>query len=259
MKLPVFQIDAFARGLFTGNPAAVVLLQRWIKPETMQLVAAENNLAETAFVLIKSDPFEIRWFTPKVEVDLCGHATLASAAALLQHGYANGDEVRFSSTSGALRVLQRNHDLALDFPARPGIPIDPDPQLNDALGAEPTQLLRARDTLAVFETEVQIETLRPNFARLSQTDHFGVIATAPGESCDFVSRFFAPKVGIDEDPATGSAHCTLIPYWSERLSKRELSALQISSRVGTFSCTNLGERVLIGGQAVEYLRGEIEV
>lgn len=259
MRLPIFQFDAFASGLFTGNPAAVVLLERWIDVETMQSIAAENNLAETAFVLTTSSPFEIRWFTPKVEVDLCGHATLASAAALLQNGHGEGNEVQFSSASGPLRVLREKDYFALDFPARPGQPIEHDPQLTVALGAEPVQLLRARDTMAVFDSEAQVAALQPYFGQLSETDHFAVIATARGERCDFVSRFFAPKVGIDEDPATGSAHCTLIPYWSERLAKRELAALQISPRVGSFSCKDLGERVLIGGQAIEYLRGEIDV
>jgi len=259
MKLPIFQVDAFTDRVFAGNPAAVVLLQEWLPDELLQAIAMENNLSETAFVVPRGGSFDLRWFTPKVEVDLCGHATLASAHVIFGKGDVPGDQIVFESASGTLTVRREEDLLAMDFPARPPHRIADDPELSAALGAAPRELHAARDLLAVYGSQAEVEALQPDFAVLSALDAFAVIVTAPGDSCDFVSRFFAPAVGIPEDPVTGSAHCTLTPYWSARLGKSTLNARQVSARGGELRCELRGDRVVLKGRAVEYLRGEIEV
>ena len=258
-----YHIDAFTQTLFAGNPAAVCPLQEWLPEALMQSIAAENNLAETAFIVPRvgsEDEFDIRWFTPAAEIDLCGHATLAAAHVLWQHQGHSAHILTFHSRSGPLPVHRETSGrLVLDFPSRPPQPLAQHPTgLTDALRATPLNLLAARDLVAVFGSEADVKALNPDFARLLGLDYLGVIATAPGTGdVDFVSRFFAPRVGINEDPVTGSAHSTLIPYWAERLGKTELRARQISPRGGDLWCALHGERVAIGGYAVTYAVGEI--
>ena len=259
MELPIFQVDAFTGRLFGGNPAAVVLLPQWLPDETLQAIAAENNLAETAFVVPLQGVFGLRWFTPKVEVDLCGHATLGSAHVLFNHGYAAPPEIVFRYQGGTLTVTQAGELLAMRFPARPPQRAQCDAAMVAALGATPREVHRACDLLAVFDTQQEVEDLRPDFQAMALLDTFAVMASAPGQDCDFVSRFFAPRAGIPEDPATGSSHCTLVPYWSARLSKTRLHALQLSRRRGELFCENQGQWVQIAGHAVEYLRGHISL
>jgi len=263
MELPIHQVDAFTGKLFGGNPAAVVLLDEELSEATMQSIAAENNLAETAFVVKGGRELGLRWFTPTVEMDLCGHATLASAHVLFRHGYARRSPITFRYGGGALSVAQEGDLLAMDFPSRPPEPDSPGSPmavaLTAALGAAPQQVLRARDLMAVFETQQQIEALRPDFAALLRINSIGVIVTAPGKEVDFVSRFFAPRVGVPEDPVTGSAHCTLVPYWSRRLGCKTLHALQVSPRGGELFLADQDDRVSIAGRAVEYLRGTITI
>jgi len=260
MKLPMYQVDAFASKLFRGNPAAVVLLEEWLPVEILIAVAEENNLSETAYVIPHGNVFKLRWCTPQVEIDLCGHATLATAFVLFEEGLAGGREARFETRSGPLTVRRDGHLLTMDFPARPASPSAVSREITAALGSRPSEVHRSeRDMLVVFETEDEVAALRPDMERLASLDTFGVIVTAPGRDADFVSRFFAPKLGVPEDPVTGSAHCTLTPYWSERLGKRKLRAVQISRRRGELLCEDRGDRILIGGQAVLYMRGEIHV
>jgi PhzF family phenazine biosynthesis protein len=257
MKIPCFHVDAFAGETFRGNPAAVCLLDAWLTDATLQSIAAENNLSETAFIVPRGNEFEVRWFSPTVEVDLCGHATLAAAAVLFTERDFAGDTIRFHSRSGLLPVSRAGEVFTLDFPARPPETCEPPEALLRGLGHRPARVFKSRDYLAVFATEAEVRALAPDFAALITLDCLGVIATAPGDDCDFVSRFFAPAAGIDEDPVTGSAHCTLIPYWSQRLGKTTLFARQVSRRGGELFCRLAGNRVHIGGKAVLYLRGEI--
>jgi PhzF family phenazine biosynthesis protein len=257
MELPIFQVDAFTGSLFGGNPAAVVILSHWLADEILQSIAAENNLADTAFVVPLQGEFGLRWFTPEIEVDLCGHATLASAHVLFRHGYATPPDIVFRYQGGKLTVTQEAELLAMRFPSRPPQRAQRDAAIVAALGAKPREVHRARDLLVVFDTQQEVEGLRPDFQAITLLDTFAVIASAPGKECDFVSRFFAPGAGISEDPATGSSHCTLVPYWSERLDKNRLHALQLSRRRGELFCENQGEWVKIAGRAVEYLRGHI--
>lgn len=259
MRCPIFQLDAFTDRLFGGNPAAVVLLERWLPDPVMQAVAAENNLSETAFVVTGGPVFPLRWFTPAVEIDLCGHATLATAQVLFRHVIPETTAVEFSTLSGTLQVTREGEQLTLDFPARPGSPAEVTGDLVAALGVRPREVLRARDLLAVLDSESQVRALRPDMARLAALDDFAVIVTAPGDTVDFVSRFFAPKGGIPEDPVTGSAHCTLTPYWAQRLGRTTLVAKQVSARGGDLVCRLAGDRVLMTGQAAEYLQGRITV
>ena len=260
MKLPLYQVDAFTSRLFGGNPAAVVLVDEWPPDATMQAVAAENNLAETAYVSPRPDVSPIRWFSPTMEIDLCGHATLASADVLFRHKFTALDRLTFSTQQcGNLIVTRGGELLTLDFPARPGQRLDGSEGLSKALGACVREAYRARDTMVVLGSEAEIRALEPDMRLLAALDDFAVIVTAPGEQVDFVSRFFAPKAGIDEDPVTGSAHCTLIPYWAARLGKTTLTAKQLSPRGGELFCELRGERVGIAGRAVEYLRGEISI
>jgi PhzF family phenazine biosynthesis protein len=255
----MFQIDAFTDRRFAGNPAAVVLLEQKLTDDVMQKIGAENNLAETAFLLPGDDVWSLRWFTPTLEVDLCGHATLASAHVLFDQGLATGDEVRFDSLGGRLAVRRDGGMLTLDFPARPPEPIDFGDEYADALGARPLEVHASRDHLALFACEADVAALEPDMARVAGLDAFAVAATAPGDTVDFVSRFFAPGAGVPEDPVTGSAHCTLTPFWAARLGKSTMNARQISPRGGDLRCTLEGDRVLIAGHSVEYLRGEITI
>lgn len=260
MRLPIFHLDAFADRLFSGNPAAVVVLEAWLDDATLQAIAAENNLSETAFVIPQGECSPLRWFTPKQEVDLCGHATLAAAAVLFRHYYPQQTQLSFTTLSGVMTVARdagQGERLWLDFPARPGLASPVSPIVADVLGARPLAVFQSRDMMCVFDNAAAVAALRPDFKRLAELDVFAVIATAPGDEVDFVSRFFAPRAGIDEDPVTGSAHCTLIPYWAERLAKTALSARQISARGGMLWCEMRGERVGIGGKVVQFSRGEI--
>ncbi len=265
MQIPVFQVDAFASRPFSGNPAAVCPLESWLPDDVMQAIAAENNLAETAFfVRNATNGFDLRWFTPACEVDLCGHATLASAHVLFEECKEAADVLRFQTKSGELRVTRNGSLLALDFPSRPPEAIAVHPGLVSALGGSPTAILAARDYLVRYETAKEVAALRPNFMELAEVDRFAVIATAPGpaptgEDCDFVSRFFAPARGINEDPVTGSAHTTLIPYWARELGKAELRARQISPRGGELFCALKGDRVEIAGHSALFLRGTISL
>lgn len=259
MKLPIYQVDAFTSRLFGGNPAAVVLLGDWLPDSMLAAIAAENNLAETAFVIPRADVSPLRWFTPSVEVDLCGHATLAAAHVLFRDLFPGQRRLVFSTLSGELAVARDGDTLGLDFPSRPGKRIDVTETLAEALGAMPLEAYLARDILAVFGTEAEVRSLRPDLPRVAALDAFAVIATAPGDEADFVSRFFAPRQGLPEDPVTGSAHCTLTPYWAARLGQPRLRARQVSARGGELECELRGDRVLIAGRAIEYLRGEIEL
>lgn len=259
MKIACFHVDAFASGIFRGNSAAVCPLEKWLPDAVMQNVAAENNLSETAFFVPNGDAFDLRWFSPSAEVDLCGHATLASAFVLFNENRVSENSICFQSCSGKLNVFREGELLVLDFPARPAMPCAAPENLIRGLGARPTEVLKARDYVAVFADAGQVRSLKPDFALLAKLDCLGVIATAPGQDCDFVSRFFVPAIGINEDPVTGSAHCTLIPYWAKRLNKTKLFARQVSQRGGELFCELAGDRVRIGGKAVLYLRGEIEI
>lgn len=259
MKLPIYQVDAFTSRVFGGNPAAVVTLDRWLPDETLQAIAAENNLSETAFVLALEEPVPLRWFTPTIEMDLCGHATLAAGHVLFAYHYPSYRKVSFMTRSGLVAVTREGDLLSLDFPARPGTRTEVSDPLVAALGGRPREAYLARDILAVFETEAEIRDLRPNFERIAALDAFAVIASAPGTEVDFVSRFFGPRAGVPEDPVTGSAHCTLVPYWAARLAKQRLTARQLSRRGGELDCELRGDRVAIAGRTVEYLRGEIDL
>lgn len=259
MRLPIYQVDAFTERVFGGNPAAVCPLPEWLDDAVMQAVAAENNLSETAFFVRDGSDYAIRWFTPAVEVDLCGHATLASAHVVFTALEPQRTAVRFHSRSGPLDVEREGELLVLDFPARPPQRREPPAGLAAALGAAPREVWRARDLLAVFDGEDEVRALRPDMAALAALDTFAVCATAPGRECDFVSRFFAPAKGVPEDPVTGSSHCTLVPFWAERLGRTRLRARQVSARGGELHCEQRGERVRIGGRAVRYLDGFIEL
>lgn len=259
MKLAQYQVDAFATRAFEGNPAAVCPLEKWLDDALMQAIAEENNLSETAFFVPDGDGFKLRWFTPKDEVDLCGHATLASAHVIFNVLGYDRERIRFSTRSGDLFVAQKNHLLEMDFPATPLQRREIDAKLAAAFGQTPIELWSGTDYLALFDSETAIRNLDPDHLLLKQLDLRGVIVTAPGEDYDFVSRFFAPKYGIPEDPVTGSAHCALAPYWAERLNKKVLQARQISKRGGDVGCEVLGERVLLRGNAVTFMEAEISI
>jgi PhzF family phenazine biosynthesis protein len=257
MQIELYQIDAFTSEVFKGNPAAVCPLEKWLPDKIMQSIALENNLSETAFFVPEGDGFHLRWFTPKAEVDLCGHATLASAFALFEIlGYAK-DEIKFASKSGELIVKKEGNWLVMNFPSQPGLPCEASNDLIEGLGKTPTETQVTDDYLAVFESEADILAIQPDFERLKRLGGRGVIITAKGEEVDFVSRFFAPNVGINEDPVTGSAHCKLTPFWAEKIRKTKFTARQLSQRGGELRCELAGERVLISGKAVLYLQGKI--
>jgi len=259
--IKMFQVDAFTDRLFSGNPAAVCILDKWPDDELMQAIAAENNLAETAFLVAKNESFQIRWFTPTVEVDLCGHATLASAYVLFNClGHAEAEVNFFSPRSGDLRVSQQKDILFLDFPTDRLKVTDDHEQITRCIKGRPKEVYKGKtDYIAVIESEQAVRQLQPDLAEIAKLPARGLIVTAKGEQVDFVSRFFAPQSGIDEDPATGSAHTSLIPLWSDRLSKKEMTASQLSKRGGSFICRHNGERCLIGGSARLFLKGEISI
>jgi predicted PhzF superfamily epimerase YddE/YHI9 len=262
MRLPLYQVDAFAEKPFGGNPAAICPLPQWLPDATMQSIAAENNLAETAFFVREDGGYALRWFTPTVEVDLCGHATLASAHVVFSFLEPQRQNVGFRTLkAGTLTVSRRGDKLVMDFPSRPAVPTEPPPGLLAALGGKPRDVLRARDHMVVYGSAAEVAALDPDFAALEKVDCWAAMATAPGEDgVDFVSRFFAPRQGIAEDPATGSSHCTLTPYWAKRLGKTEsLQARQLSRRGGAIECALNGDRVSIAGRAVLYLEGQITV
>ena len=257
MRIPYYQVDAFTNRVFAGNPAGVCPLETWLDDGTLQNIAAENNLSETAFIVEKKEGWELRWFTPKTEVDLCGHATLASGfvvSSVLKRG---GSVIRFSTKSGTLTVQARDDLLVMDFPSRKGEPASAPAALKKGLGCDFEEVYKSRDYLVVLASEEDVKKLQPDFAALAAVDSLGIIVTARGQAADFVSRFFAPRVGIPEDPVTGSAHCTLVPYWSSRLGKDELIAHQVSQRGGELFCKDMGDRVSIAGKAVIYLEGYI--
>jgi len=257
MEIPIYQIDAFAGKVFSGNPAAVCPLDAWLDDTTLQSIAQENNLSETAFFVKNNDGYQIRWFTPAAEVDLCGHATLASAFVILTHMDPSCVFVTFESKSGPLSVEKKADRLCMNFPSQPPYPCPAPGDLIAGLGKPPSFVLKSEDYFAVYETGADIRGLKPRMDLLKNLDLRGVIVTAPGTDVDFVSRFFAPALGIDEDPVTGSAHSELTPYWAKRLNKKELIARQISARGGELFCADLGDRVEISGTAVQYMHGTI--
>lgn len=259
MKIPFFQVDAFTNKLFGGNPAGVCPLNYWVDIALMQNIAAENNLAETAFFVRNNNNFDLKWFTPETEIDLCGHATLAAAHIIFNRLDYSEDTIRFNTKSGELIVTKAGDLLSLNFPARKPVAVDTPDMLVKGLGARPIETLKARDYLAVFNTQNDILSITPDFTILKKLDCVGIIVTAKGEKADFISRFFAPAVGVDEDPVTGSSHVSLIPYWAEKLNKTKLHAYQLSKRKGEIFCEHLGNRVIMSGKSVIYLTGEIEI
>ncbi len=261
MNIPIYWIDAFTQQKYCGNPAAVIPLENWLENSEMQLIAYENGLAETAFfVPSKSGQYHLRWFTPKAEVDLCGHATLATAFTLFNHLGFLGDQITFNTRSGDLVVTRTSDDLLrLNFPSRRAKPVTPPTAIIKGLGKEPTFFAQAEANLAVFATVNDIRSITPDFAALATLEQYGTIATAPGDDCDFVSRFFAPRVGVNEDPVTGSAHCVLTPYWADRLGKNQLHAKQLSHRGGEIWCELHEDRVHISGHARLYLEGMVSI
>ena len=261
MEFKMYQVDAFASKLFSGNPAAVVILESPLSEDLMQSIALENNLSETAFININESPIPIRWFTPTLEVDLCGHATMASAKIIFEHfPDIAGSEISFSSKSGILKVSKNAENICLNFPVD-----DPEPQKMDAffaeaLGESPIEILKGTDDfLAVFETEQQIQAMKPDFTKLAKINSRGVVISAPGNDVDFVSRCFFPQTGVDEDPVTGSAHTMLIPYWAKQLDKIQFKAHQLSARGGVLDCNLINDRVLISGKSVIYFEGMISI
>ena len=259
MKIPLYQVDAFTDKVFGGNPAAVCPLESWLDKSLMQNIAAENNLSETAFYVKKGEQFEIRWFTPKLEIDLAGHPTLATAHVIFNHTDYNKNEITFVSSGGELIVTKSNDLLLMNFPARPPEPVMTPDSLVKGLGLKPLEVLKSRDYLVLYPSEENILSIKPKFDALAELDCLGIIITARGNQSDFVSRFFAPRAGINEDPVTGSAHTTLIPFWAEKLDKKSLHAFQLSERKGELFCEYLGDRVKIGGYAVTYLKGEVQL
>lgn len=265
-RLPIYQIDAFTSRLFAGNPAAVCPLEAWLPDELLQSIAMENNLSETAFLVREAEGYRLRWFTPEFEVDLCGHATLASAYVVFQHLAPHTSIVSFDTKSGTLEVHRNGDELEMDFPAWIPEPLTDGATLEEALGADTVATFRAGPdyAMAVFNSEGQVRALRPDFALMKDLAWVGVVATSLADEnalggVDFVSRFFAPKAGIPEDPVTGSAHCATTPYWAERLGRARLRARQLSKRGGELVCELRGERVAIAGRCAPYLEGTIAV
>ena len=264
MKIDIYQIDAFTDKLFGGNPAAICPLDNWLTDEILQNIAIENNLAETAFfVPLSKNLFHLRWFTPEFEIDLCGHATLASAFVIFEEMNFKGDEILFDTQSGILRVKKENQYYELDFPSRPPQKSDLPNIISDGLNIQPKEVWKARDYLLVYDSEDEVRGIKPNNSILNQIniDPGGIIVTAKGKSknVDFVSRFFTPQAAVFEDPVTGSAHCTLTPFWADRLNKTKLKAVQISERRGDLMCQLKKDRVTIKGKAIKYLEGTIEL
>lgn len=258
--MKMYQVDAFTGQVFSGNPAAIIPLEEWLGDEIMQKIAAENNLSETAYFVEETDgSYHIRWFTPQTEVDLCGHATLAAAHVLYHHMDFDGDKITFHSKSGELTVEKKDEIYWMNFPSNPPSPIPVPKMLPEAIGSIPIYTGVNTDMLVLLQDEQMVRNLKPDFNLLEKMEVRGIIVTAPGEDCDFVSRFFAPAVGIPEDPVTGSAHTVLTPFWSKRLGKSRLKACQISKRGGRLTCIQKGDRVEIGGSAVTYLTGDIHI
>ncbi len=258
MELKIYQVDAFANKVFAGNPAAVCPLQQWLPDQVMQNIAMENCLAETAFYVNEKEGLRIRWFTPTVEVDLCGHATLATAFVLFNYENYQGSAIAFNSRSGLLTVTKSGETLTLDFPVDTLNEVSSIPALEEGLGVKSAKTLKGKtDYMLVYEREEQIQNMRPNFKLIGTVEARGIIVTAKGNQVDFVSRFFGPQSGIDEDPVTGSAHTSLTPYWAKVLNKTEFNALQLSQRIGKLKCKLLGDRVEISGTAKLYLIGKI--
>lgn len=253
-----YVVDAFTKERYHGNPAGVCLLDHWLEDSLMQSIAFENNLAETAFLVKQENYYELRWFTPEEEIDLCGHATLASAHVIMNYVDSSAARVDFHSKSGILSVSRDKDLYTLDFPTRPPLPCEKPALLEEALGVKVEETFMDRDLLAVLKDEHAVRDLKPDFDKLKKIPGiFGFIVTAKGTDCDFVSRFFVPGAGIDEDPVTGSSHTSLTPFWSGRLSKKEMVAKQLSRRGGTLYCQDCGERVHISGYAVTHLIGEL--
>jgi PhzF family phenazine biosynthesis protein len=260
MKIPIYQVDAFTDHIFGGNQAAVCPLKEWLSAEIMQKIAEENNLSETAFFVPKNDHFEIRWFTPKVEINLAGHPTLATAWVIFNELNYSKDKIKFiSHLSGELIIEKKDDLITMNFPSNKAVPIPEPDFLIEALGKKPIMTLKSRDLLVIYKNQSEIENIKPDFGLLEKIDTFGIIITAPGNNCDFVSRFFAPRAGINEDPVTGSAHTILIPYWAEKLNKTNLSAIQLSERIGYLQCEYHGNRVKISGKARLFMKGKIYI
>ena len=260
MKIPIYQVDAFTSEVFKGNPAAVCPLSQWLSDEIMQKIAMENNLSETAFFIEDKDIFHIRWFTPKAELDLAGHPTLATAHVIMRENKKKLSKITFKTKiNDILNVNFKNSLYLMDFPSRSPNPINEIDLITDALGKKPIKVLGHRDVVAIYKNEKDIRSIYPDMEKLKKLNYPAVIVTAPGDDVDFVSRNFAPKLGIPEDPVTGSAHCELIPYWSKILNKKEMIAYQLSERGGKIYCIDKNERVSIGGEAITFLRGEIEL
>ena len=262
-----YVVDVFTGKVFGGNPAGVCLLDAWPPDETLQNIAMENNLSETAFLLKQDGYYDLRWFTPELEVDLCGHATMGSAYALFRFEEPNAAVLKFHTQSGVLTVGKKDDMLWMDLPSRPAVPDSKYDSISSALSLKEYEVLKSADLLVILDSEETVISVRPDFKTLKEVkdeagmpgDNFSIIITAPGVDCDFVSRVFAPNAGIDEDPVTGSAHCVLIPYWSERLGKKRLTARQLSKRGGQLWCEDAGGRVKIGGTAALYMTGEINL
>ncbi len=260
MKIPIYQVDAFASVIFKGNPAAVCPLEEWLPDHVMQNIAMENNLSETAFFIEDNGIYHIRWFTPKAELDLAGHPTLATAHIILNELDKNIKTINFKTKIGDTLKVNLNDNLyIMDFPSRPPKKIDKIDSLYEALGAKPRELLAHRDLIAIFDNEYEIKSISPNMSKLTQLSYPSIVISAIGNEVDFVSRNFAPKLGIPEDPVTGSSHCELIPYWSKILNKNEMIAHQLSERGGKIYCGYNNDRVSLGGEAITFLRGEIEI
>jgi predicted PhzF superfamily epimerase YddE/YHI9 len=254
MQLEFYQVDAFTNSAFGGNPAAVIVLKSMLEDRVLQHIAFENNLSETAFILRKDDGnYALRWFTPDAEVDLCGHATLASAHVLFEY-YNLDTTLSFETKSGILTAEKTGDMIQLNFPARPPQKVDKS-LFPGLMSLEPTEIWESRDLMLVYENEIDIISLIPDFVKIKELNHLGVIVTAPGSNSDFVSRFFAPKVGVPEDPVTGSAHSTLVPYWAKRIGKDSLSAIQLSKRKGSLKCELEGDRVMLSGNSVTVIKG----
>lgn len=254
--LPIYHVDAFTDQLFGGNPAAVCPLEEWLSDETMQKLAAENNLSETAFFVKENEGYYIRWFTPEYEIDLCGHATLASAFVIFYFLQHPTDTIRFNCKSGLLEVKKKGELIELNFPSRVPIECEAPEDLLKGVHIAPSKVLKSRDYFLVYESETHVRSIVPDFSHLNKVDTIGVIVTAKGDDVDFVSRFFVPNSVIGEDPVTGSSHCNLIPYWSEELNKTELTAKQLSARQGVLYCSLQGDRVTMAGNAILYMKGE---
>ena len=261
MKFQIYQVDAFAENVFEGNPACVVPLEKWLSDNLLLQIAKENAVAETAFFIDEGDCIHLRWFTPDIEIDLCGHATLATACILKRVLKYSSETIKFRTLSGELKVTYSNDLFLLDFPSRPAVSCDLPNEISSALNIQPKEVYKARDYLLVYENEEEIKNIQIN-RQIFDTINLGfggVIVTSKGNEVDFVSRFFTPQATILEDPVTGSAHCTLIPYWSNMLSKDDLVALQLSERKGKLYCTNKSKRVIVGGKAIIYSKGEFEI